>query len=464
MFPSGGPIYILGGGPSAGSVGDLNIALRGKPVVALNRAGVELESPTVIFWTDHRVWRWYGDAFKTKNARLVQAAFDAAPTEGEQWSLERYGHLGAYETALESKTLSAAHCAGYSAIHYAIIHGARKVYLLGFDGGVKHWHQPHPIETDEGDVWKMNVGMRELAAHCEKAGIEVWNASPNSSIRDFPICTLDEALLNTASVDRRGRPPAAMYIDVPRQSPWDGHRFDGLSTYHLKTPVKGLPVLTWGQKRTADWLARGFKTVLVENGPFGHWRPGSIAFLTSPHNGDLSRVRLPSGYPVWMPPRRARKLPGHDAPILVIGQMGALDEARSMPYNWPSRVAAELRRKVPGRPLWFRPHPKATLDLPTAYDLVVDPKEPLARPVLDNLWAIVTWSSSVGLVGLSEGIPVFNLGPFGWASSRSYRTLANIDRPVRSDPMKVESLFMRLAEIDASGQAQINDTWRRLWL
>lgn len=463
MHLSGGPIYIVGGGPSAGSVDALNKALRNKPVVALNRSGVELDAPTVIFWTDHRVWQWYGAQFKAKGARLVQASFDDAPIDGEQWKLERYGSLEPYATMIDSKTLSAAHCAGYSAIHYAVVHGARKIYLIGFDGGVKHWHQPHPIETPEDDAWRMNVGMRELSTHCDKIGIEVWNASPNSSIRDFPICTLAEALTDTARVDRRGDPPAAIYLDVPQKSPWDGHRFEDLS-HRLKAPEKGSPVLAWGQKRAAAWISRGFKTVLVENGPFGHWRPGSVAFLSGPNNGDLSRVKLPSAYPVWMPPRRARKLPGHDAPILVIGQMGALDKARSMPYNWPSRVASELRRKVPDRPLWFRPHPKATLDLPVAYDKIMGPQEPLSRAVLDGLWAIVTWSSSVGLVGLSEGVPVFNLGPLGWASSRSYRTLANIDRPVRTDPLKVESLFMRLAEIDALGQTQINDAWRRFWL
>lgn len=457
MFPE--TVFIVGGGPSAGSAQELDALLDGQFVIAINRAGAELRAPNVIFWTDFRVWRWYGETFKSKGAKLVHPSYNSPDDPAyESWDLVKYGPFD-LQLVRETKTLSAAHCSGFSAIHYAAVMGAKKIILVGFDVGVEHWHAEHPLTTPESAVQQMNLGFRELANYLRSQGIEVWNTSVQSKLREFPACLLTEAVTGYP-LDRRGGLPEELFVDVPAGGEWQGERFYALQPTVAK-PKWSSTVLAWGCRRASHWKERGNLTVLVENGPFAFWKPGSVAFQRSVVNADTSKLPLPASNTAWIPPVRVRKLPGAGAPVLVVGQMGSPDASRSMPYDWPQKIVNEIRLRCPGRSVWFRPHPKSNLPEPKGYDQIVSANVPL-EPLVTEAWAVVGWSSAALLVALSHGVPVFNMGPYGWAKPLSYNKLLYLRDPPRPAAGKVELLFKTLAEVNAD-DTQLADSWRRFW-
>ena len=84
---------------------------------------------------------------------------------------------------------------GYCAIGLAYQFGARRIILLGYDQQGDHWHPEHPLKIRKPanfPMWAERFG--ELARDCEAAGVEVINASRETSLTCFRRATLTEAL------------------------------------------------------------------------------------------------------------------------------------------------------------------------------------------------------------------------------------------------------------------------------
>lgn len=84
---------------------------------------------------------------------------------------------------------------GYCAIGLAYQFGARRVILLGYDQQGEHWHEDHPEPIRKPanfPMWAERFG--ELARDCEAVGVEVINASRETSLTCFRRATLEDAL------------------------------------------------------------------------------------------------------------------------------------------------------------------------------------------------------------------------------------------------------------------------------
>lgn len=91
---------------------------------------------------------------------------------------------------------------GFQALNLAILAGARRVLLLGFDAchtadGRTHWHGGHP-KASSGDFKPFLRAFSAAEDAIARAGVEVLNCSPISRIASFPKVDLDEALEVTA--------------------------------------------------------------------------------------------------------------------------------------------------------------------------------------------------------------------------------------------------------------------------
>ena len=90
---------------------------------------------------------------------------------------------------------------GYQALNLAVLLGAKKIILLGFDmreiEGRKHWHPNHSHGLNNPhqglfDQWIENF--RTTIPDLERAGVEVVNCSPGSALDAFPFSTLRDEL------------------------------------------------------------------------------------------------------------------------------------------------------------------------------------------------------------------------------------------------------------------------------
>lgn len=101
---------------------------------------------------------------------------------------------------------------GAAAISMAVYLGVRRIILLGFDMRTnahgQHWHNAYkgmrPM-TKKGKVMSPKRlpfdrhlrGFPLIARDAKKLGIEIVNASPNSAIKEFSKCTVQEALVES---------------------------------------------------------------------------------------------------------------------------------------------------------------------------------------------------------------------------------------------------------------------------
>lgn len=90
---------------------------------------------------------------------------------------------------------------GFQALNLAVLLGARRVLLLGFDlgrrGGRRHWHGDHPGDLNNPDetnfAW-WRTAFAGAVPDLARAGVAVVNCTPGSALDCFPMAPLEAAL------------------------------------------------------------------------------------------------------------------------------------------------------------------------------------------------------------------------------------------------------------------------------
>lgn len=196
QIAAGGACAIVASGPSAAEA-ELE-ALDGRlPVLAVNDAWRLAPFAGALYACDRQWWTVHGDE--------VQRAF-----HGELWTqdeetakrrgINRIGiNLGAPGlSALPGVVHGNAH-GGAQAINLAVLWGARRLILIGFDmgpvGGREHFFGAHPRPLRNLSPYEIFLRKyTAIAADLERIGARVWNASPKSRLTVFPRMSLQEAL------------------------------------------------------------------------------------------------------------------------------------------------------------------------------------------------------------------------------------------------------------------------------
>ena len=86
---------------------------------------------------------------------------------------------------------------GAAAINFAVLAGAQRILLLGFDmnGGQKtHWHNVYKEPTHRFDFQRFLKFYPAIAREAKRMKVEILNVSPNSALDVFPRVSLKEVL------------------------------------------------------------------------------------------------------------------------------------------------------------------------------------------------------------------------------------------------------------------------------
>jgi hypothetical protein len=89
---------------------------------------------------------------------------------------------------------------GYQALNLAILAGAEKVLLVGYDarepisGQTGHWFGNHPIKEPLAAYAMFRQSFKKGASAIKAAGVRVINCSLDSAIVEFEKMSVDEAL------------------------------------------------------------------------------------------------------------------------------------------------------------------------------------------------------------------------------------------------------------------------------
>lgn len=190
----GETVYIVGGGPSLKDF-DFN-SLRDKVTIAVNKSYRFVPNPSVIYWSDTRVYQWFQeDLDKINCLKVTNKAFPVGAP-----GVINLLNTGKHGLDKDPRCIRDGGNSGYAAMNLAYHLGAKKIILLGFDMKVdkslSHFHGGYDQLTRIPDdaLYKrlMLPSFETIANDLEKAKVKVYNASLESAIECFPKIRLDQ--------------------------------------------------------------------------------------------------------------------------------------------------------------------------------------------------------------------------------------------------------------------------------
>lgn len=202
--------FILGGGPSLNAV-DVE-QLRGRHVIAVNNAFKIAMWADAMFYGDLK-WPTFGRPVPHGQLLLQFAGLKVTSVEKHEGkpgikAVRRFGK--SYGISRNPGYLTWNKSSGASAINLAVLLGAGRIVLLGYDmhkiGGECNWHQEHPNHNNpkknpyEGFLEPFPAIARDLKA----MGVECVNATPGSALTEFPIITPEEAIAGAVLAKAEG--------------------------------------------------------------------------------------------------------------------------------------------------------------------------------------------------------------------------------------------------------------------
>lgn len=101
--------------------------------------------------------------------------------------------------SLDPKAIYTGRNSGFQALNIAVLTGAKRILLLGYDGapsrdGKTHWHGDHPIVAPLSVYAHYRAAFSAAETPLLELGVEVINCSPGSAIDSFPKVPLEKAL------------------------------------------------------------------------------------------------------------------------------------------------------------------------------------------------------------------------------------------------------------------------------
>jgi len=193
----GSTVVCVAAGPSL-TPADVD-ACRGRArVIAVNRS-VELAPwADAFFAADGRMWHWEADRL----ARFAGLTFSLELTAAARAAgCVLLRNRGIWGLSSDPGAICNGRNSGYGAINLAVLLGAVRIVLLGYDcgpgpDGAKHWHPDHPNGAGPTDLifrsWR--GAFRSLVEPLAAAGVTILNASRATTLDMFPRVALADVL------------------------------------------------------------------------------------------------------------------------------------------------------------------------------------------------------------------------------------------------------------------------------
>lgn len=168
----GRAVTILGGGPSL--TREVSDAVQIGPTIAANNSFMLLHRPGLVVALDKRWFEWHGQPLKAAGhfAVTAQRNRDVLRYSGPHAILKKDRSGEWPDDPLTLPGLNS----GHAAISLAILMGATRIWLAGFDMGFEgertHWHAGHAIPSSQGNYERrFRPHLENLATEGKKRGV-----------------------------------------------------------------------------------------------------------------------------------------------------------------------------------------------------------------------------------------------------------------------------------------------------
>jgi hypothetical protein len=144
-------------------------------------------------------WRWWHEYIGAVRARFGGELWTCSDQARDQFGC--YWIRGAHGDGLHTDPDTILHGmnSGHQAVNLAVVFGARRILLLGYDlqrtGGKSHWHGDHPKTLGNARCLAQWIkGFKQQALHARLRGIEIVNCSRATALECFPRGVITECL------------------------------------------------------------------------------------------------------------------------------------------------------------------------------------------------------------------------------------------------------------------------------
>jgi hypothetical protein len=193
----GATVVCIAAGPSL-TAADVDLCRGRSRVIAVNKSVILAPWADAFFAADGRMWAWEADRLE-RFAGLKFSLELTAPSKAAGCVLLR--NRGIWGLSTDPGAICNGRNSGYGAINLAVLLGAVRILLLGYDcgpgpDGQTHWHGDHPHGAGPTDLifrsWR--AAYKTLPEPLAAAGVTVLNASRQTTIEAFPRVALEAVL------------------------------------------------------------------------------------------------------------------------------------------------------------------------------------------------------------------------------------------------------------------------------
>ena len=170
--------------------------LHSKNVIGVNVAFLLGEWISALWFCDWQFYKTYRrEIHDFKNLKVT----DASEVRGQP-NIKVMHRSDSRGLSFKPDTINWNKNSGAAAINLAVLMGAKKIRLLGFDMNpdeLRHWHGKMKLYEARTSIMNFKVwGNRfnDIARDAKAAGIEILNVNPNSHINDFRKVHIREVL------------------------------------------------------------------------------------------------------------------------------------------------------------------------------------------------------------------------------------------------------------------------------
>lgn len=191
-------VAIVASGPSLRGA-DLG-ALANTPTIAINDSWRLVPRAEILYACDPPWWRAHDFVPAFSGERWTQhKGPESWPTEAQLAGLRVIRSAARPGVSTDPALIHTGFNSGFQALNLAILGGARRILLLGYDmqkaPGWSHWFGDHPGALNRHSPYDLFISaFCEAAGQIRDLGVEVLNCNPDSALPCFPRTTLAEAL------------------------------------------------------------------------------------------------------------------------------------------------------------------------------------------------------------------------------------------------------------------------------
>lgn len=188
----GKTVVCIASGPSLNAADCQLVAESGLPSIAVNNSWEMAKFSDVIYAGDAQWWISH---------------YHEIDSTAEKWTCSKSAYDRFKNMYLEMnyfRVPEKAHQTGWNsglrAIELAVMLGAEKILLMGYDCSVKHgvhWHGPHTktLNPDHENCSKWQVQFERIAIRMKTLGVTVINCSRYTELKAFPVSRLETEII-----------------------------------------------------------------------------------------------------------------------------------------------------------------------------------------------------------------------------------------------------------------------------